>query len=253
MLADGVRRLGGDLEVELFGPKAATLGVLVSCGFAIPDGIVISRDVAIALVRAAAEDMGGVLGYLANQLQEAEAHASWAVRSSCLLEDGVSVSAAGQFVTVLDIPWGSGIVSGIFQCLEGPTTVASSGMRFDGGIIVQAMVPNVVLSGVLFTDAAGIEIEYSEMSTSAVTGGFDRPARASFDLELNNVGGADPANSWILEGVARVGLGVRHALGYECDVEWTVVGDQIFVLQARPVTRLRVTDTLSSMAKWLAE
>ncbi|MDR0361349.1 MAG: pyruvate, phosphate dikinase, partial [Planctomycetota bacterium] len=98
-----------------------------------------------------------------------------AVRSSCLREDGEAASGAGEFLSLLDVDAASG--QDLEQAVE--AVFGSYGEAADGDqVIVQAMVPDVSVSGVIMTrvpdnGAPYSAIDYDDESgrTDTITGG----------------------------------------------------------------------------------
>lgn len=201
---------------------------------------------------------------------------SVAVRSSSTGEDGSEQSAAGLHATVLHVGSEDAVLDAVRECWASFFTPAvQSYLRKVGttdasvGVVIQAMVPAEV-AGVLFTvnpltgDAGEVVIDAAFGLGSAVVDGAVSPDTYRMDKasglprdriiggkSIRRVVGegavreeAVPADQRAelaldetrLEALLRLALQVEKTFGGPRDVEWAFVGDQLFVLQSRPVT-----------------
>lgn len=218
------------------GAKAANLRWLVEHSFPVPPGFVTSADAAREVVEAYVDPTR-----------------RYAVRSSASVEDSPSFSFAGQFETVLG-------VSGMDEVLQAVRTVHASardprvlpyleraGVVPDDvrmRMIVQQMVP-AVSSGVAFsrnplTGLTDVVVESTSGTAENLVAGRATPQRWVWHWgEWTTV----PENPATPESVVRdlVAMVQRAAeeRGHPIDVEWAWDGDQLWLLQLRPMT---VTD-----------
>lgn len=225
--AAGLAALGG---------KGASLARLVRAGLPVPAGFCLTtrayRERSMEGVLEAFRELGGPV----------------AVRSSATAEDLPSLSFAGQHDTVLDVTE-ENLFDAVLRCWDSLRSARAAAYREHHGIesaemavVVQRMVPADV-SGVLFT-------------ADPVTGRAEPVVNAVRGLGEALVSGE--ADSSDLLCAARkaelVALGERiEALyGTPMDVEWALAGGELWILQARPITSLRVewNDSLDGDYLW---
>ncbi|CAK9019908.1 Putative phosphoenolpyruvate synthase (Putative PEP synthase) (Pyruvate [Durusdinium trenchii] len=182
-----------------------------------------------------------------------------AVRSSATCEDGPELSFAGQYETYLNVQGEAELLEAVVKCWSSLWTSRAisyrlrNGVSHDGlsiAVVVQQMVQADV-SGVLFT-ANPLTGRRSEMVIDATRGNGD-----------DYVSGQSNPERYIIDRVSRRTLAVD---GVTCgeplldeerierlriwaerieeigrlpqDIEWSFAGDQISILQARPITSL---------------
>ena len=224
-----------DDKLEEVGGKARGLKLLVDCGLRIPDGFVIINIDNDLDLQAAAD-------YYENSGLKRVA-----VRSSATGEDSADFSSAGQYDTFLNLEGKAAVKKGITDCiasLENPKidayteffqSVKSSKMC----VIVQEMV-NATTAGVCFTEMQG---DSDTIYVEAVAGLGDKLVDGSVQAhsyrlskkDLNPKGDA-LINDRNLSFLAVKAKHASDALGYPLDMEWAMVDDELFWLQARPIT-----------------
>lgn len=180
-----------------------------------------------------------------------------AVRSSAAAEDGQDASFAGQLESVLGVTSPGQLedaIRAVWASLWSERSLLYARHRGLGsmhmGVIVQEQV-SARYSGVLFTRnpvavAPGEEcvIEYTAGLGDRLVAGEITPNRARVrhsDLSVirddASAGSTEPAlPETTLVQLARIGLELEQALGAPQDVEWSVDGEGVVLLQARPVT-----------------
>lgn len=213
-------------QVDRVGRKCANLAELMRAGFPVPAGFAITRE---------QQDVGDSV---------AAAYAA--------LGDDVSVAIRSDADTVL---W----VTGVDSVLEHIRRLAGT------GIAVQRMV-DARVAGVMFTlnpasgDRSSIVVDASWGSGSTVVRGEVTPdsyvvSKETREVLLTDVGGKEveyirgvmhevDANRrrrrcldrGELERLADLGVGVEQHYGKPQELEWALEGDDLFLLQARPVT-----------------
>lgn len=199
--------------------------------------------------------------------------AAVAVRSSATDEDTVRTSAAGQHESVLAVRGVDDVVDAIRACwvsLYSPRAVAyrsassASVVRPSMGVLVQRLV-DADVSGVLFTgltrDATQIEASWG-LGPSVVGGTVtpdayrvvtadgavsrrlgdkrtrvDRHGTRLVTVEVPDADRRRPTlDDATAARIALLGGAAARVLGGAQDVEWAMTGDDLWVLQARPVT-----------------
>jgi phosphohistidine swiveling domain-containing protein len=302
----------GELQASQVGGKAANLARLLSGGFKMPPGVVVTVDVyeryikrtgieeriktilssAVladeAVLERSSQEIRSLFAAeqddpLASELDESIARidpdALWSVRSSAVAEDLEGASFAGQQDTFLnirrkDVPnhvrkcWASYWNS---RAIAYRNRVGTTGTGTGIAVVVQRMV-DARSSGVMFTTdpVSGrrdrIIIESSWGLGETIASGLVTPDRFVCDkrglkvvdrtinrkvtgIYLSSDGSRtveiDPAKQIVpslnkneICLVAEQGRRVEEHFKAPQDVEWAIEGNEVFVLQARPVTAL---------------
>ncbi|MCP3974414.1 MAG: hypothetical protein GY720_07970 [bacterium] len=179
----------------------------------------------------------------------------YAVRSSANVEDGVTASFAGQFLTVLDASGLKGVRKAIDEVRGSINSEAVRSYAAKVGdkalitmpVIVQEMV-NPVASGVAFTrnPITGL----NEVILEAVSGRGDRlvsvgatPHRWVRRWGLWTESPDDPPISDdVAAEIAAAATRIASIYGRPVDIEWVWDGSQVWWLQIRPITGIGVGD-----------
>lgn len=243
------------IDPARIGSKAANLAKLLAVGLPVPAGFVIPTDsfgrweeLEPALL-AAADALGG---------------GAFAVRSSASAEDLAGASYAGQYDTFLDVPRG-GLVDAVRRCWESSASprvdayaarlhTPSAGHDPGMAVLVQRMV-HAQAAGVAFS-ANPLSGARDEVVVAAVKG-----------LGERLVSGEAVGDQWLIRndevtcsrsteaaldadqarGIAALARRVGEHFGSPQDIEWALAnGDDLFLLQARPMT------SLPDPVQWLA-
>ncbi|HEX5758575.1 MAG TPA: PEP/pyruvate-binding domain-containing protein [Thermoanaerobaculia bacterium] len=182
----------------------------------------------------------------------------FAVRSSCVVEDSASTSFAGQYVTVLAVSGREAILDAIRSCWAS---------QYDGRVLTYAisrrgmpvLVPSMAVlvqemltpsfAGVCFTEGPTprtkelMIIESVVGVGEALVSGERTPAHFELrqDGELHRAmvpaDGKTPSEAQIAS-IAAEARKIAGFFGRPQDVEWALVDDRLFILQARPITVL---------------
>lgn len=186
---------------------------------------------------------------LADFLEEGK---TYIVRSSALLEDGLETSFAGQYESVLDCRTLSDIEEAIRTCIGSLFTAQSLAYwsRHDFNLsqlglalLVQEQVAATV-SGVCFSlDPQSAQdqtllIEYIDGQGKALVDGSRNPyqIRLPWYGELDFE--ADLQSQTQLEQLRRALMPLLSGFGLPIDVEFSFLGNELYLLQARPITAL---------------
>lgn len=188
-----------------------------------------------------------------------------AVRSSAVVEDGATESLAGRFESSLHVHQES-LGRAIMKTWASFFTPSAlfHGMQVEHleqgiAVVVQQMV-DATAGGVCFTtDPSGfrpgvIVVECYQGGPSALVSGVARPS--TYEWQPGTVEGAwvegaplcSPSTMHLLAGYAR-----RLEALYGCpqDVEWAAQGEQVWLLQARPVTALPPQEEPLTRLRWV--
>lgn len=207
------------------GGKARNLGRLANAGFKVPGGVVIPPEASL-------EGLDLALHF--------DGTGPFAVRSSGATEDGSEDSLAGRYDSILDV--------GSESVQEAVAKVRDAARRLDGHaipVLLQQMV-DPVCAGVVFT----ADPITGDRATAIVTG--------TRGLADKLVAGQIPGDEWQINGdrtkairrpegvvsrrlarrVARRANDIAEEFGVPQDIEWAWDGNQLWIIQARPMTGL---------------
>jgi pyruvate,water dikinase len=173
----------------------------------------------------------------------------FAVRSSALNEDLPGVSFAGQMDSYLDVP-GSEVktkVKSVFASLFNSRAIyyrEMKGFSHDAGtaVIIQEMIP-AEFAGVLFTrdpiNKTHIIIEIAAGLGEKVVSGTASPNSYMVNrdnLHIEKLDEPTPFNRQMVKQIARIGLEIERQFIRPQDMEFAVINETVFILQARPIT-----------------
>ncbi|MBW4643349.1 MAG: glycerol-3-phosphate acyltransferase [Goleter apudmare HA4340-LM2] len=234
--------LDDELDVAIVGQKAATLSEIKRWGYSVPKGWVL----------APVNNPESVVKFF----QPSEL-SPLVVRSSAIGEDSEQASAAGQYETVLDVTSHEGLLAAIAQVHASYNHPSAVQYRRDRGlpetnmaVLIQQQVQSVY-SGVAFSrdpitqQGDAIVIEALPGSASQVVSGRVTPEQyRAFVIETDNF------SSIQLEGTGQVPQALIKQVAYLVrriekryhsipqDIEWSYDGQNLWLLQARPITTL---------------
>ncbi|VEP12392.1 Phosphoenolpyruvate synthase/pyruvate phosphate dikinase [Hyella patelloides LEGE 07179] len=247
--------LDSKLDRNKVGSKAANLALVKGMGYTVPDGWVLSPG----------EDAQALVNYLQPSPEQ-----PLVVRSSALDEDSESASAAGQYLSILHIASKEALKTAILDCQASYLAKSAQSYRQKnqqeaGGmaVLVQEQIAGVY-SGVAFSRDPvnslnnGVAIEALPGNATKVVSGKFTPQRYQVILpELPSSGSpdrntpnqivitpkpdeiADSIPRDILESVALLAREMEEIFrGTPQDIEWTHDGEQLWLLQVRPITTL---------------
>jgi pyruvate,water dikinase len=261
-----VRWLGeiGIDESALVGQKAATLAILKWAGFPIPDGVVLTTEALAQALRTAGLGDGATQAEiealrLPDELMQALAIAvdrlqcdRLAVRSSGVDEDLPDASYAGQYETVLNVPVGD-VAPAVRRCwasaFSEQVNTYRRGHQGTGRVAMAVLIQPMVEA-----DAAGVAFSADPVTGDRNTCVID----AVRGLGDRLVSGQASPDHWLVKGLqarcqsapegaidAKVALDVAHLVRRVAahqrapqDIEWARAGNEVVLLQARPITAL---------------
>lgn len=236
--------------VKGFGSKADNLEMLSDAGFNVPKFFVVSGQIAKDLNND--ESNARLKAELANWIKENKVR-SVAVRSSSVQEDTKEQSFAGQFETVLDVSNGEDYIQALKTVFSSKQSMAYSKKAGLVNAIVQTFIEPEV-SGVIFSvNPANGNNEFvinaaKGRGTNVVDG---KSAEQYFvdRLDPSQVSVLNDSGLLKAEQISKlteITLKVESQFGEPQDIEWAIKDNQLFVLQARPITKishLRVWDS----------
>jgi pyruvate,water dikinase len=240
------------LNPNKVGQKAATLSQLKRWGYPVPNGWVLPPG----------DDPEPLLTALTPSAQQ-----PLVVRSSAIGEDSETASAAGQYVSILNVISRQGLERAIARCLTSYDSPAAVQYRADRGledasmsVIIQQQVQGVA-SGVVFSrdpiarQGNVVVIEALPGGASQVVSGTVTPERYRVlvyesDLQVGHNWQLADDQHLPVEGQGNVPIRLIQQVAYLArhlearyhgipqDIEWSYDGETLWVLQARPITTL---------------
>ncbi len=256
------------LPIDQVGAKALRLSELIALNQPVPDGLVVTYEgLKLFLEKNKINGTGKDLekAFLQGTMPEAlekelrselerpgRENGRFAVRSSSSLEDGADYSMAGQFETILNVPV-CDISEAIKRCwasifAEAPTSYLGK-RRQEGipgfGVIIQKQV-TPLFSGVLFTldpvtkCADYLVLEWVEGLGDKLVSGHVNPKR----INLSRFGSlpVEKLPRMLVKHIEQLKTLALHAEKHykqPLDMEWCCTDNELFILQARPVTAIR--------------
>jgi rifampicin phosphotransferase len=235
-----------ELGPEQVGSKAANLARLVQAGFRVPPALVITA--------AASERWPELRDQLFAKLGSL-GETPLAVRSSAAAEDLAGASYAGQYESYLNVAHDA-LEEAVKRCWESASAIrvaayqqsrTEPGATVPGGmaVIVQRLV-RADAAGVAFT-ANPVTGNRHEVVVTAVCGLGERlvSGQALGDEWVVGEGGATSSrlseqaiDAGQAVAVAELARRVESVFGELQDIEWALEGDQLYLLQARPMTAI---------------
>ncbi|MFT3876463.1 MAG: PEP/pyruvate-binding domain-containing protein [Propioniciclava sp.] len=218
---------------------------------------VIIRD-AFASATLSAEQRARLLNALAPLLTDGALAGPVAVRSSATAEDLPGLSFAGQQDSFLDVATVEDVLARIVECWSSLWTERALAYRTRNGIDHAQVSIAVVVQAMVDADAAGVLFtanprtgKRSESVVDAVLGlgealvsGQVTPDNfvcdtMSGEVLSHRIEGAQPSlRPSHLQALLALGRRVVELYREPMDIEWARLGDELFVLQARPITSL---------------
>ena len=234
----------GSISPEFYGGKAAGLSLLHSNGYVIPEAIAIEacRDVAIFNdIDFQANLRTQLVGW------DVEGNYDIAVRSSCTIEDSFQESMAGHFDTFIGKMAFEDVISNIKKVVLGLSKIDDNFAKM--GVIIQKKV-NAEYSGVIFSSHP---LTYSKktmiigyvagMGQQLVSGKAGKEVLVAVQDEnytIEDLNALAIKETLIL--LACKTKELERILNYPIDIEWALVGTDVYFLQCRPlasITKIR--------------
>ncbi len=259
------------LAESRFGGKASALARAIVAGLPVPGGFALSSDLVARIASGDPESQAAALAFFENSRRPV------AVRSSGIGEDSADASFAGQHATILNVTTAHAFLDAVRAVHDSSRNDAAAGYRerlgISGpartGVVVQRMVrPDT--AGVLFTrnPISGADervIEASWGLGEAVVAGLVVPDRfrlARGGGVIERIAGVKDVEIVMLDGGAteevpiddekarrltlsdaqlvaldRLASLCEETFGGPQDLEWAFEGDELHLLQSRPITR----------------
>ena len=242
-------------RIQSIGNKAKSLRFLADKGFPTPLTYVCTWD---AYVRYAQGDVQVIEDLGAELAAKIDSQKWYAVRSSANLEDGVDLSFAGQFKSVLDVQGVDEILKAvrfIWDTTQSPSIQAYLGQKGSGSqdlkmaVIIQEMV-SAKVSGVAFSKNPITGLD--EVLVEAVRGSGEALVQDGVTPQrwINKWGTwtstpDDPIDGQgialeLIDDVVRQTKEIARTYGRPVDLEWVYDGREVKWVQMREITTLDI-------------
>jgi phosphoenolpyruvate synthase/pyruvate phosphate dikinase len=244
-----------DRRIQHIGNKAKNLRLLSHEGFPTPITYVCTWDAYVRYTQGDAQVVEDLGAELAAKL---DSNKRYAVRSSANLEDGLDLSFAGQFKSVLDVQGAEEILKAmrlVWDATQSPSIQAYLGQKGFGSqdlkmaVIIQEMVPARV-SGVAFSKnpVTGLDevlVEAIRGSGEALVQDGVTPQRwiNKWGTWTDTPGDASDGQGIDLElidDVVRQTKAIARTYGRPVDLEWVYDGGEVKWVQMREITTLGI-------------
>ncbi len=240
--------LNDKLEADKVGLKAANLAYLRSLGYGVPNGWILLPG----------DDPQTLLDYIDPRVDH-----PFAVRSSAMGEDTETASAAGQYLTILNVTNKAELQRAILDCLTAYNHPHAARYRRDKGqsdegiaLLIQKQIQGT-FSGVVFSrDPVNpfnncVVIEALPGTANQIVSGKITPEQYQVELydelenDVINIKNTKQIQSrnipdFIIEQVAILARDIENLYhGIPQDIEWTYDGETLWILQTRSITNLQ--------------
>lgn len=201
------------------GGKAGRLLQLQAAGFRVPEFVV------------SPENINDVIEQLGTPL---------AVRSSASVEDGHSVSFAGQFQSFLNLETVADVEQAIRRCHASLNEPSVVDYCLKNGIDPHEIRMDVIVQKMIQPDLAGVAF-----TVNPVTGCEEVSIEACAGLSDELLAGHQkplPADHQLMQRycdkIVTVAKQIQRHFGAPQDIEFAIAEDELFILQSRPITRI---------------
>jgi pyruvate,water dikinase len=223
------------LDPALVGSKTANLAQAIRAGFRVPVGVVVTT----------AQDRASTS--VADEILDRLGHVPLAVRSSATAEDCPDSSYAGQYESYLNVEGGQKLLEAIESCrasLHSDRVSAYSNEESGSAmaVLIQPMI-DAVTAGVAFS-AHPVSGARDQIVVNAVQGLGDQLVSgevtpSQWVVDGDQIQGSDGilTPDHILQ-IAELARAVQAHFRSPQDIEWAIEDDELWLLQARPITSL---------------
>ncbi len=237
---------------EKLGNKGKFLLLMKKHGFNVPGGFILDTDEYDEFVKNG--DFSNDTLSLINAL--AKDNTLYAVRSSGSKEDLADFSFAGQYQTFLNVKK-EDIPSKIIACYDSVKGDVVQGYLRDNNIDPSEMKMSVVVQEMVDSDLSGIcftvdpvngydkemLIEVSEGLGENIVSGKTAPEQYVYNWfnrkEIKRRSSNKLLNPELVKTYGNVFANIQQFFGYPCDIEFAIKDEELFILQARGITKIR--------------
>lgn len=228
----------------LIGAKAWNLGMVRSLGFLVPEYVLLNQQEVHRVVRRpVGRASSKIVERVLSELGVCNGD-KLAVRSSSVSEDREDGSLAGEYHSLLNVDWKE-LATALGDFVD-RNRIGRNGTAYRGSVIVQRMI-RADCAGVCLTRdkrtsrGEAVIIEMTAGGNQGITGGTMRPHRLVVDrqtgdiLEEERSGARDHGREVDIAWMVRQFLSLEARFGKPLDIEWALVGRELYILQARPI------------------
>ncbi|MGL1892812.1 MAG: PEP-utilizing enzyme [Spirochaetaceae bacterium] len=231
-----------DLRKEdyiVYGVKAANLGEMIFHGLPVPNGYVLNID---NLFDSSTQK---ILQEIFKNLIT-ESNPELAVRSSSLCEDSKELSMAGVFDSIVGIKTFTEMLNAIEQCIQSLFSDKAKSLYLEHNISEDRLKMPIIIqsfkrgrpSGVLFT-IDPVKMDSSSIIISGVNSICQDFVNGNMETFRDKIIREDYKNSKHSELIEK-SLEIEELFECPQDIEWTKTDDELWMLQARPITNLKI-------------
>ena len=246
-------------QIQTFGPKAATLGQLMTRGFAVPDGFCIAAD---AFDPDQSDPIGPALAAEILDAYRRLGSGQVAVRSSARDEDGARASAAGIYESLLGVHGEGPLLDAIRHCLDSARTERARAHRLAVGAAANDQPMGILVQRMVLADVAGVAYTVDPvtarrdrlclnatpglgdaLASGHVSGETQVTDRAGILIQSDRLPGAAPVlTPGHTLALATLAERLERELGGPLDIEFAFTGETLHLLQVRPVAAQGLAD-----------
>ncbi|MFL6025693.1 MAG: PEP/pyruvate-binding domain-containing protein [Friedmanniella sp.] len=239
-------------DLGRLGGKAANLVSLTAAGLPVPAGFCVTTAAFVAWRRSSGGAVPEQVAAVVRQAYRALGAGVVAVRSSATAEDLPGLSFAGQQDTVLGVTSEDGVLDALLVCWRSLWTERAVAYRRRSQVDEAGVAMAVVVQRQVAADASGVAFSLDPVSGARgavvlnVAPGLGEALvageAAGTELRVDRVTGAVlPEVPGLLDvgqarRLAELVRRIEELLGTDVDVEWCRSGDELWLVQARPVT-----------------
>lgn len=212
--------------MKRYGNKADNLYIVKELGLDVPDFLVCSFS--------ASKDINAEIDEAVFDLSGLNHDKRYAVRSSAPDEDGASKSQAGRYKTFLNVSY-TDVPNKIRACLTSQTRDIHG--EVSANVIVQEMI-DADLSGIAF-GVNPVTGNDKQIVIESYKGLGDAAVGCNFATDRVTIDWAEPGEYTALQNcIVSAVLKIQSHFGYPVDIEFAVAAEKLYILQARPITRI---------------
>lgn len=193
--------------------------------------------------------------YISAAIEESiDPNTNYAVRSSCLQEDMPEHSFAGQYSTILNVNGINNINKAIITCYQSMYSEVVLSYLLHNNVAMGQLKMAVLIQEMVDSDISGIAFTVNPMTGNdkeivveaacglgeSIVSGKVTPERYIYNWYDGRYEGYDNKllNDEMLSEMMNCFLSIQIHFGYPCDIEFAINNDALYILQARPITKI---------------
>lgn len=222
-----------ETDVAVVGGKGAALGALSRIAdIRVPPGFCVT---VAAFERAGAgmrEDVAAAI------TRELDPQTAYAVRSSATAEDSPTTSFAGQHDSFLNVVGPAAVLDAVRRCWASLASARAVAYRERNGIDHDSVRMAVVVQEMVDAEAAGVLFTADPVTGNRTVTKIESSAGLGDALVSGKVAPAAVLSDAQAARLTAIGRRIEAHFGRPQDIEWCLAGDELFIVQSRPITTL---------------